>query len=96
MSKNYFEIKSTKQLCRHLGISEIEAMKIEMRCDLAIAISEFVEAKKWTHAAAAKEAGTGRTVITAIMNGSLDKISTDRMIDIARGLGLRVSLKVAA
>ena len=40
-------------------------------------------------------AGVGRTVITAIANGNLGHISTDRLIDVAHSLGLRVQLKVA-
>lgn len=50
--------------------------------------------KKYTHAEAAKKADVGRTVITAIMNGDLRRISTDRLIDIAHNLGLTVQLKV--
>ena len=95
MSKEFFEAKSTKQLCRILGISESEAAKIEMRRNLVISIKRTVEKNSWTHAETAKEAGVGRTVITAILNGNLEKISTDRLIDIAHRIGLKLRLKVA-
>ena len=95
MNKEFFEAKSIKQLCRILGISESEAAKIEMRRNLVISIKRTVEKNAWTHAAAAEEAGVGRTVITAILNGNLEKISTDRLIDIAHRVGLKLRLKVA-
>ena len=47
------------------------------------------------NAQASAKTGIGRTVITAIVNGNLDKISTDRLIDIAQALGLKFHLKVA-
>ena len=49
-----------------------------------------------THQQAAEKSDVGRTVITAIMNGNLQKITTDRLIDIAQGLGLKVQLKIAS
>lgn len=96
MKKNeYFEAKTTKELCKILGVSSKEAAKIEMRRDLVIAIKRVIEIKGWTHEAASEKAGVGRTVITAIMNGNLEKISTDRLIDIGHNLGLKIKLKVA-
>lgn len=95
MSKEFFEARNTKQLCKILGIPESEAAKIEMRRNLVIAIKDVVEKNEWTHAEAAEQAGVGRTVITAVVNGNLEKISTDRLIDIAHNIGLKVKLQVA-
>ena len=95
MSKEFFEAKSTKQLCKILGVSESEAAKIEMRRNLVVSIKRTVEKNGWTHAEAAEEAEVGRTVMTAILNGNLEKISTDRLIDIAHRIGLKLMLKVA-
>ena len=95
MSKEFFEAKNTKELCKLLGISEKEAEKIEMRRNLVIAIRKIIEKNKWTQQRAAQEANVGRTVVTAIVNGNLEKISTDRLIDIAQSLGLSIKLKVA-
>ena len=95
MSKEFFEAKSTKQLCKILGVSESETGKMEMRRNLVISIKKTVKKNAWTHAVAAEEAGVGRTVITAILNGNLEKISTDRLIDIAHRIGLKLRLKVA-
>lgn len=95
MSKEFFEIKDTKQLCKLLDLPPSEAAKIEMRRNLVVAIKRTIEENKYTHQEAANEAGVGRTVITSIVNGNLEKISTDRLIDTAQGLGLKVKLQVA-
>lgn len=93
--KNYTEVKTMKELAKALKLPKGEAAKIEMRTDLTVAIKKAVEKKRLTHAEAAKRAGVGRTVITAILNGNTTHISTDRLIDIAQNLGLTVTLRVA-
>ena len=93
--KSYLEAKNAKEICRLMGLPESEAPKIEMRVQLATAIKRLIEKQKLTHATAAVKAGVGRTVITAIVNGNLHRISTDRLIDIAQDLGLKIQLKVA-
>ncbi len=93
--KNYFEAKNTKELCKLLGLPASESTKVEMRRNIVIAIRRTLEAKDLTHAAAAKKAGVGRTVITGIVNGNIEKISTDRLIDVASNLGITLELKVA-
>ena len=93
--KSYFEAKNLAELCTLMGLPESEAPKLRIRLDLAKAIRRTLEKKDMTHAVASKKTGIGRTVITAIMNGNLDKISTDRLIDIAQALGLKLHLKVA-
>jgi predicted XRE-type DNA-binding protein len=93
--KNYTEAKNIKELTKLLDLPKVEAAKIEMRTDLVVAIRKTVAKRGLTHAAAAKLAGVGRTVITAILNGNTTHVSTDRLIDIAQNLGLRVTLRVA-
>lgn len=93
--KNYLEAKNAKELCRLMGLPESEAPKIEMRTQLVVAIKRAIERQDLTHAQAAAKTHVGRTVITAIVNGNLHRISTDRLIDVAQNLGLRVQLKVA-
>lgn len=53
--------------------------------------------RRWiTHAQVAAEAGIARTVVTAVLNGRLNKISTDRILKIADGLKLNIQLKIGA
>lgn len=93
--KSYFEAKNLEELCALMGLPKSEAPKLQIRLDLAKAIRKAIEKGALTHAQASAQVGIGRTVITAIMNGNLDKISTDRLIDVAQGLGLRIHLKIA-
>jgi predicted XRE-type DNA-binding protein len=93
--KHYLEAKNAKDLCKLMGLPESEAPKIEMRTQLVVAIKRAIEKQELTHAQAADKAHVGRTVITAIVNGNLHRISTDRLIDVAQNLGLKVQLKVA-
>ena len=79
-----------------LGLPASEGPKVRMRVDLAVAIRHLIERKKMTHQQAAEKSDVGITVITAIMNGTLQKITTDRLIDIAQGLGLKVQLKIVS
>ena len=95
MKKDFFKIKTPEQLYKKLGIPRYEAEKIVMRRNLVIAITNCIEKNNWTHEVAASKAQVGRTVITAIVNGNLEKISTDRLIDISQKIGLHVTLKVA-
>ena len=92
---NYLEAKNIKELCKALGLPKSHAPRVEIRRDLVIAIRRVVEEKGYTHAEAAKRAGVGRTVITSILNGNLARISTDRLMDIAHNLGLKLKLEVA-
>jgi predicted XRE-type DNA-binding protein len=91
----YIEAKTTEDLCRALGLPKDHAPRIRLRIDLVAAIRRQLERNGWTHADAAKRAGTGRTVITAVVNANLESISTDKLLDIAERLGVRVSVKVA-
>ena len=95
MSKPYSEIKNVGQLCKALGLPKSQAARIEVRRDLVVAIHEKIKERKLTHLQAAKLAGVGRTVITGIMNGSIARVSTDKLLEIADRLGLEVHIKVA-
>lgn len=94
-SKNYVEAKNIKELGQILKLPKKEAARVEMRTSLAVAVRRRIKSLGLTHVEAAKWAGVGRTVITTIMIGDTTSISTERLIDIAHGLGLTVTLKVA-
>ena len=87
--------KSLEDLCSLLGLPETEVPKLQIRLELVNGIRATIKKQNLTHQEAASKSGVGRTVITAVVNGNLNKISTDRLIDIAQGLGLSLLLKVA-
>jgi predicted XRE-type DNA-binding protein len=94
--KPYIEVKNVKELCRVLGLPISHAPKIEMRRDLVIAIKDAILKKSLTHAQAAQKTKVGRTIITAIVNGNISKISTDKLIDVATCLNIKLHLDIAA
>ena len=95
MTKEYFEARSTKELCKLLKVPVSESNRIEIRRNLVLAIEKVIKQKKWTHEVASKKAGVGRTVITSILNGNIEKISTDKLISITQNIGLNIQIKVA-
>ena len=95
MSKPFIEIRNVEQLCKILGLPKSQVARVTIRRDLVLAIHDKIKAKKLTHEQAAKVAEVGRTVITAIVNGNIGKISTDKLIDVADRLGLDVHIRVA-
>ncbi len=93
--KKYYTVKTPEEICKLLGVSKSLAPKIKFRSELTLAIGHFLEKNNMTHLQAAKKAEVGRTVITAVVNGDIKKISTDRLLDIALSLGIKTQLKVA-
>ena len=89
------DAKSLEDLCSLLGLPETEVPKLRLRLEIVNGIRSAMIKQNLTHQEAAEKCGIGRTVITAVVNGNLNKISTDRLIDIAQGLGLSLLLKVA-
>lgn len=89
------EAKTLEDLGSLLGLPETEVGKLRIRLELVHGIRTVITKNNMTHLEAANICGVGRTVITAVMNGNLNKISTDRLIDIAQALGLTLHLKVA-
>ncbi|MBC7714022.1 MAG: XRE family transcriptional regulator [Rhizobacter sp.] len=88
------DAKNLEDLCGLLGLPETEVPKLQIRLEIVNGIRAALKKQNLTHQNAATKCGVGRTVITAVINGNLNKISTDRLIDIAQGLGLSLILKV--
>ena len=95
MTKPYIDIKNVSEICKFLGLPKSQAARVEIRRDLVLAIHAKIKTRKLTHEKASQLAGVGRTVITAIVNGNIGKISTDKLIDIADSLGLDLQIRVA-
>ena len=89
------DAKNLEELCSLLGLPETEVPKLRIRLEIVNGIRLAMKKQNLTHKEAADKCGVGRTVVTAVLNGNLNRISTDRLIDIAQGLGLTLQLKVA-
>ncbi len=97
MTRNtsYVTVRNLKELCSTLGVPAAEEPRIRMQVELVRAIRKAVAERGLTHAQTARVVGVGRTVITAVVNGNLDGISLDRLVNIACRLGLKPRVKVA-
>jgi|GEM_PF-1490367 len=93
--KTKIDAANLEELASLLGLPDKEVGKLRIRLELVNGIRTTIKKNHYTHLQAAEACGVGRTVITAVLNGNLNKISTDRLIDIAQALGLTLSLKVA-
>ena len=95
-NKTYTEVRSDDELCELLGLSHSETARLKLRTDLVVGIIKLIEKSKLTHVEASEISGVGRTVITAIVNGNIQKISTDRLIEVADNLGVKMTFKIAS
>lgn len=80
---------------KFFGVPPERTQLRKIRIGLVMAIRKVVE-KRYTHLQAAKKAGVGRTVITAIMSGNLQGMSLDRLTMIALALGIKMELRIAS
>jgi predicted XRE-type DNA-binding protein len=80
------------ELAEILGLTPADAQDWEIRGQLAERIALEVKRRKLTHAQAAKLAGTSRSRMTAIVNGSLPDISTDLLLRVLASFGVRAKL----
>lgn len=89
-SKTY---KNATDLAIGLGLSTEYAVIAEMKASLTSEIIKAIEKKKLTHKDVSDLSGIPRSAVTGIVNGSLQKVSIDRLIRIVGSLGKKVELK---
>lgn len=92
-SKTY---KNTAELAVGLGLSAERGVVAEMKAKLTKEIIKAIDQKELTHKEVAELSGVPRSAVTGIINGSLQKVSIDRLIRILGTLGRKVELKVKA
>jgi predicted XRE-type DNA-binding protein len=88
--------KTAQELAALLGLSDEEAVELELRSSLNAKIIEVVKKRGLTHEAVAKLAGTSRTRVTALLNCNTRNVSTALMIRILAALGIRVRVTYSA
>ena len=76
-------------------VAKFDRHLFKVRSAIAERIRDAIRRDRMTHAAAAEITGFGRTVVTAVSNGKIDKISTDRLLKMAARLGLEIHIKVS-
>jgi predicted XRE-type DNA-binding protein len=89
---NHLTVRTAEELAEALGLSQEDAVEMEMRSELTAKIIEVVKEKRLTHVVVAKLARTSRTRVTALLNGNTKNVSTSLMIRILAALGIRTKL----
>lgn len=77
-------------------MSPAEVAYYEGRAQLVLQIREYIRAKKWTQARAAKACGVSQPRINNLLKGRIDKFSIDALVKVAAHLGLRASFELKA
>ena len=93
MTKHH-RMKSMEDVAEAIGLPASRGLEAEVKADLIKAIVRQIEKRGLTHQEVAEMAGIARTTVTGILNGSLQKVTIDRLLRILGGIGLGVELKV--
>ena len=86
--------KSVEDFGKALGISPERIAISKMKAVLTKKIIQEVEARHLTAAECAQFACLSRTVISGIINGSLQSVSLERLLRLASALDLSIELKI--
>ena len=87
-------VRTAKDLGRALGLSVADTAEMEFRSEPTVALAKIIQAGRLTHAEIAKYAGTSRTRVTAIANGSTHGVSTDVLIRVPDATGHRAEVRL--
>ena len=82
-------------LARTLGLSGLESQEWHVQHSLLKKLRLAIGVEGLTHAEVARRAGSSRSRVTAILNGNLDKVSTDLLIRLLGALGYRVRVSIS-
>lgn len=84
--------RTAGELAAALNLPTEEGVELDIRWQLQKKIAEAVRRSGMTHAQVAEAAGTSRTRLTALLNGTTEHISTDLMLRILAALGYSATL----
>lgn len=90
-SKRY---NNMKDIAKDLGLDPKLGELAELKAKLTLEIIKAIENKGLTHKEVAELSGIPRSAVTGIVNGSLQKVSMDRLMRVLFALGNKVSVKV--
>ena len=86
--------KDLSDLAKALGRPPEVAVIAKIKTKMILEIIKHVEKKGLTHQEVADMTGIPRSAITGIINGSLQRVSIDRLVRIMAGLGKSVDMKI--
>ena len=88
--------KNVSDLSVSLGLSKERGQLAELKSRLTKEIIKSIEVNELTHQELANLSGVPRSAITGIINGSLQKVTLDRLLRVLFSLGLKIEMKIKA
>ena len=86
--------KNLNSFAKSLGLDPARAAEAEVKAKLTNALIKEMDRQGFTHQEVADMAGVSRTTVTGIVNGSLQRVTVDRLLKILGAIGLSVEVKV--
>ncbi len=85
---------SATKLAEELDIPKSRAVEAQMKAKLVAAVVAEVRRRRLTHAWLAERSGLGRTTVTGILSGSLQRVSLGRVLRLVEAAGLEADVRV--
>jgi len=86
--------KSSGNVFVDMGFEPEEAAVMKIKTELSFALEKEIKRRNLSQGEAAQLIGTTRPALNRILNGKLDKLSIDRMVQMHHRLGKQVSVRV--
>ncbi|MBI2519517.1 MAG: XRE family transcriptional regulator [Bdellovibrio sp.] len=86
--------KTIEEFGKDLGVTSDRVLISKMKTTLKKRIIKETEVRELTCAELAEASGLSRTVVSGIVNGSLQSVSIERLIRLASALSLSVELNI--
>jgi predicted XRE-type DNA-binding protein len=87
--------RSPEEIAKAIGLTAADSKEWQVQYSLLKRLQQVVREEGLTHAEVARRGGSSRTRVTAILNGNLDKVSSDLLIRLLGSLGYRVKVSVS-
>ncbi|MBS1164812.1 MAG: transcriptional regulator, family [Proteobacteria bacterium] len=71
-----------------------EALNMQMRSELMVALKKIIKEKGWTQAEAAKQLGVTQPRISDLLRGKISLFGLDSLVNMVAAAGHQVDLKV--
>lgn len=88
-----YNVNGASDLGMLLGLTDTEIIEAKIKTEMMKKIKKSVQQLKLTHQQVADKAGVGRTVITGIVNCSIQRITIDRLLKVLISLGVQPVIK---
>jgi len=94
-TKKKIVARNPEGIAKAIGLTGAESREWQVQFALLKRLQQIVRDEGLTHAEVARRGASSRTRVTAILNGNLDKVSSDLLIRLLGALGYRVRVSVS-